>query len=101
MNNTNVLELWYLTDGDVSSYTGHYDMQIAYLFGFVFVQANAIPAPLLIVASRLLRHSLNRLLRHSLNRLLRHSLNRLLSRLLRRLFSLILSRLLGRLYYCV
>ena len=77
MNNTNVLELWYLTDVDVSSYTGHYDMQIAYLFGFVFVQANASPGPLLVVASRLLR------------------------RLLSRLLSLILSRLLGRLYYCV
>ena len=62
MNNTNVLELWYLTDVDVSSYTGHYDMQIAYLFGFVFVQANASPGPLLIVASRVLRHSLSRLL---------------------------------------
>ena len=49
-----MLELWYLTDVDVSSYTGHYDMQIAYLFGFVFVQANASPGPLLIVASRLL-----------------------------------------------
>ena len=49
-----MLELWYLTDVDVSSYTGHYDMQIAYLFGFVFVQANASPSPLLIVASRLL-----------------------------------------------
>ena len=73
MNNTNVLELWYLTDVDVSSYTGHYDMQIAYLFGFVFVQANASPGPLLIVVSRLLR----------------------------RLLSLILNRLLGRLYYCV
>ena len=77
MNNTNVLELWYLTDVDVSSYTGHYDMQIAYLFGFVFIQANASPGPLLIVASRLLR------------------------RLLSRLLSLILSHLLGRLYYCV
>ena len=81
MNNTNVLELWYLTDVDVSSYTGHYDMQIAYLFGFVFVQANASPGPLLIVASRLL--------------------SRLLRRLLSRLLSFILSRLLGRLYYCV
>ena len=77
VNNTNVLELWYLTDVDVSSYTGHYDMQIAYLFGFVFVQANASTGPLLIVASRLLR------------------------RLLSRLLSLILSRLFGRLYYCV
>ena len=77
MNNTNVLELWYLTDVDVSSYTGHYDMQIAYLFGFVFVQASASPGPLLIVPSRLLR------------------------RLLSRLLSLILSRLLDRLYYCV
>ena len=81
MNNTNVLELWYLTDVDVSSYTEYYDMQIAYLFGFVFVLANASPGPLLIVASRLLRHSL--------------------SHLLSRLLSLILSRLLGRLYYCV
>ena len=68
-----MLELWYLTDVDVSSYTGHYDMQIAYLFGFVFVQANASPFPLLIVASRLLRHLLSRLL----------------------------SLILGRLYYCV
>ena len=85
MNNTNVLEIWYLTYVDVSSYTGHYDMQIAYLFGFVFVQANASPGPLLIVASRLL------------SRLLR----RLLSRLLSHLLSLILSRLLGHLYYCV
>ena len=81
MNNTNVLELWYLTDVDVSSYTGHYDMQIAYLFGFVFVQANASPGPLLIVASRLLR--------------------RLLSRLLRRLFGRLFSRILSRLYYHV
>ena len=76
-------------------------MQIAYMFGFVFVQANASPGPLLIVASRLLRHLLSRLL----GRLLRHSLSCLLSRLLRRLLSrllsLILSRLLGRLYYCV
>ena len=58
-------------------------MQIAYLFGFVFVQANASPGPLLIVASRLL------------SRLLRHSLSRLLRRLLSRLLSVILSRLLG------
>ena len=77
VNNINVLELWYLTDVDVSSYTGHYDMQIAYLFGFVFVQANASPGPLLIVASRLLRHSLNRLLSRLLRRLLRHLLGRL------------------------
>ena len=56
-------------------------MQIAYLFGFVFVQANASPGPLLIVASRLL------------SRLLRGILSRLLSRLL--------SLILRRLYYCV
>ena len=37
MNNTNVLELRYLTDVDVSSYTGQYDMQIAYLFGLYLV----------------------------------------------------------------
>ena len=37
MNNTNVLELWYLTDVDLSSYTGHYDMQIAYLFGLYLI----------------------------------------------------------------
>ena len=73
MNNTNVLELWCLTDVDVSSYTGLYDMQIAYLLGVVFVQANASPSPLLIEASRLFS----------------------------RLLSLILNRLLGRLYYCV
>ena len=60
VNNTNVLELWYLTDVNVSSYIGHYDMQIAYLF--VFVQANASPGPLLIVASRLLRHLFSHIL---------------------------------------
>ena len=41
MNNTNVLELWYLTDVDVSSYTGHYDMQIAYLSFKVSFQSRA------------------------------------------------------------
>ena len=44
VNNTNVLELWYLTDVDVSSYTGHYDMQIAYLFGLYLYRRTQVLA---------------------------------------------------------
>ena len=43
MNNTNVIELWYLTDVDVSSYTGHYDMPIAYLFGLYLYNSWSTP----------------------------------------------------------
>ena len=87
MNNTNVLELWYLTDVDVSSYTGHYDMQIAYWFGLYLYRQTSWPTPDCgqLSFKTFFKSFLSRILRHLLSRLLRHPL----------------SRLLGRLCYCV